>query len=70
MFRNKNQRIELELEDSVILHGFHKDVKPFYQKVSLFLSTSAYEGYQLTLQESKIAGLPCVTYEMPYLTLS
>lgn len=60
---------ELNLQDSVVLHGFHKDVKPFYQEASVFLVTSEYEGYPLTLQESKLAGVPCVAYEMPYLTL-
>lgn len=57
------------LEDSIILHGFHKDVKPFYRKASLFLLTSKYEGYPLTLQESLMAGLPVVAYELPFLTL-
>lgn len=60
---------ELKLQDSVILHGFHREVKPFYQNATVFLLTSEYEGYSLVLQESKLAGVPCVTYELPYLTL-
>ena len=57
------------LQDHVILHGFHKNVMKYYQKASVFLSTSSYEGYPLTLQESMMAGLPAVIYELPYVTL-
>lgn len=61
--------LSMGLEGHVILEGFHLDVKPFYLSASLALMTSTYEGYSLTLQECKLAGLPCVLYEMPYLTL-
>jgi len=57
------------LSSHVTMHGFHTDVRSFYQNASLFLMTSEYEGYSLTLQESKLAGLPCVMYSLPYLTL-
>lgn len=60
---------DLGLEDHVTLHGFQQDVGAYYRQSSLLLTTSQYEGYPLTLQESKLAGLPCVMYEMPYLTL-
>jgi len=69
MSRIKEKITELELQGDVLLHGFHKDVKQFYQNASVFLLTSAYEGYSLSLQESKMAGMPCVMYEMPYLML-
>lgn len=59
----------MELDDYVTLHGFQMDVGAYYRQASLFLMTSQYEGYPLTLQESKLAGLPCVMYKMPYLTL-
>ncbi len=63
-------RIEkLKLQDCVTVHGFKSDVRSFYEKCAVFLITSSYEGYTLTLLESKVAGLPCVMYEMPYLTL-
>ena len=65
----RKEIIARHLEDNIILHGFHKNVKPFYSKSTLFLSTSKYEGYGLTLQESMIAGLPIVAYDLPYLTL-
>ncbi len=66
----KNRIKELHLEKNVVLHGFHLDVKPFYEKASVFLMTSAFEGYPLTLQEAMVAGLPVVMYDMPYLTMS
>lgn len=59
----------LRLTSNVTMHGFQTQVRTFYQNASLFLMTSEYEGYPLTLQESKLAGLPCVMYELPYLTL-
>ncbi|MBP3655741.1 MAG: glycosyltransferase [Clostridia bacterium] len=67
-FHNEIER--MELEEHVVLHGFQRDVKPYYSNASVFLMTSEYEGYPLTLQESKMAGLPCVMYELPYLTLA
>ena len=60
---------ELGIKDKVILHGFHKDVRPFYEKASVLLMTSRYEGFPLTLQEGMLAGLPIVMYELPYLTM-
>ena len=57
------------LASNITMHGFHLDVRSFYQNASIFLMTSEYEGFSLTLQESKMAGLPCVMYDLPYLTL-
>lgn len=57
------------LTDSVELCGFHTDVEPFYQKADIFLCTSKYEGFCLTIQEAQSHGVPCVVYDMPYLTL-
>lgn len=58
-----------ELSANVTMHGYQTDVRHFYEEASLFLITSEYEGYSLTLQESKMAGLPVVMYDLPYLTL-
>ena len=57
------------LEEHIVFEGFHTDVKPWYRDCQIFLMTSSFEGYPLTLQECKMAGRPCVLYEMPYLTL-
>lgn len=58
---------ELKLEDAVNFAGFHKDVAPFYMASEYYLCTSSHEGFSLSIAESKIAGIPCITYDMPYL---
>jgi len=40
-----------------------------YRRASVFLLTSRYEGWPLALAEAKASGVPCVTYDMTYLTL-
>ena len=49
--------------------GEVSDVKKEMANASIFLSTARYEGYPLTLTESRFIGLPCVMYELPYLEL-
>jgi len=61
---------EKKLTDNVILHGFQIEVIPYYKKGSLFLMTSEYEGYPMTLQESMASGLPIVMYALPHLTVT
>ena len=41
----------------------------FYASARLFLLTSHIEGYALALTESSTFGLPCVMFDLPYLTL-
>ena len=60
---------KLHLEDHIKLEGFHTDIRPWYLSSQLFLMTSSYEDYSITLHEGKMAGIPCVMYELPYLTL-
>lgn len=60
---------ELGLEDCVEFVGEVVDVAPYLRNASVYLLTSKYEGYCLTLAESKAAGVPCVMYELPYLSL-
>ena len=50
--------------------GEVNNVADYLRASSIFLLTSRYEGYCLALAESKAVGLPCVMYEMPYLTLT
>ncbi len=49
------------------LAGFQTDVTSYYQQASVFLMTSSYEGFPLTLTESAAFGLPAVTYDLPWL---
>lgn len=67
--RLKSRIAKLHLEDSVILCGFQKDVAPFYEMASVYLMTSTFEGYPMTLIEALSFGLPVVMYDLPYLTL-
>ena len=61
---------ELGMQDSVVLHGFHRNVLPFYAGTSLLLMTSEFEGFSMTISESQSFGIPCVMYDLPYLTLT
>ena len=61
---------ELGISESVVTHGFHKDVLPFYNEASVLLMTSEFEGFSLVLAESQSLGIPCVMYDLPYLTLT
>ncbi len=55
------------LSDKIILEGFHNDVETFYENASVFLATSSYEGFGLTLFEAAAYGVPAVTYDLPWL---
>lgn len=75
-FSSKDDEIEfykkissLQLKDSVEFYGYVSDVYPIYERCSLYLHTSEAESFCMTLAESKLAGLPCVMYKMPYLEL-
>ncbi len=61
---------ELGIRDSVEMCGFQKDVLPFYRKASVLLMTSEFEGFSLVLSEAQSSGIPCVMYDLPYLTLT
>lgn len=50
--------------------GFQMDVGKYYAKADLHLMTSEYEGFPLTLLESKMAQVPCVMYDLPYLAVN
>lgn len=58
---------ENKLENSVEMVGFTNNVLPYYQKSDVMLCTSKFEGFCLTIAESKICGLPLVSYELPNL---
>lgn len=60
----------LGIEENVEFAGAHDDPSPFYERASVHLLTSRLDGWCLVLAESKAHGLPCVMFEMPYLTLT
>ena len=60
---------ELGAEEYIRFEGPTNDVASYYQKASVYLLTSRYEGWCLSLAESKAMGVPCVSYNLPYLSL-
>lgn len=57
------------LADHIELAGFTPDTAEYFRQADVFLCTSAYEGYSLTMAEAMTHGVPVVTYDMPYLTV-
>lgn len=57
------------LQASIDMPGFVSDPETYIQQAAVFLCTSAYEGFGLSMAEAQTHGVPCVTYAMPYLTL-
>lgn len=58
------------LSNQVHFCGFQKIVEKYYLEAALMLMTSEFEGYCFTLLESKAYGLPCIMYDLPYLSLT
>ena len=56
------------LEKHVELAGWQQDMRLCYERADVLLCTSRYEGYGLALAEAFAFGIPCVTFDMPYLT--
>lgn len=58
---------ELGLEGCVEFAGNQTNVYPYYESASVFLMTSSFDGFALTLLESGMHGLPTVAYRLPFL---
>lgn len=58
----------LNLESNIVLVGFTENVEEYYQKASVCVSTSEFEGFPLTFGEAMSYGVPLVSYEMPWLS--
>lgn len=64
---------DLGLAGAVAFPGWvdGEEKREYFRRARVFLMTSeAKEGYPLTLVESKVFGLPCVMYDLPYLSLA
>lgn len=51
----------LEVNKNVVLLGWRDDVSVLMKTANLFLSTSEYEGYGMTLVEAGLSGLPILS---------
>lgn len=51
----------------VRLEGFRKDVRPYLEEAGVGLVTSRFEGFCHSIVEMKMAAMPVIAYEMPYL---
>lgn len=63
----KKEISDRNLESHINLLGYSKDVSLHYSTASVFVMTSMYEGFGLTLTESASFGLPTVIYDLPWL---
>jgi glycosyltransferase involved in cell wall biosynthesis len=64
------QRIrELGIGHAVDIIGFQRDVRQWYPKGALLLSTSRYEGFPMVATEAKAHGLPIVSTAMPWVEI-
>ncbi|QRP95595.1 glycosyltransferase [Staphylococcus condimenti] len=62
----QNQINEYGLEKNIFLRGHITDTVAKLKKAKLYLSTSNYEGFGLSLTESLACGVPAVTYNTKY----
>ena len=60
----KSQISNLKLGDNVVFIGTQKEVAHYYVAADVYLHTSLYEGYGLTLLEAYVAGLSIVTTDV------
>lgn len=47
---------------NITFHGQSNDVKTYYQKASIFVSSSAFEGFPMVLNEAQILGTVPIVY--------
>ena len=57
------------IAENVIFCGMTQNVNEYYSKVSVYLSTSKYEGFLMTLLEAQAHHLPTVMFHMPNLMI-
>ena len=65
----QNMVQEKGLQENVIFCGLTQNVKAYYEKASVHLSTSKYEGFQMTILEAQAHSIPTVMFRMPNLTI-
>lgn len=56
------------LQESIIFVGFTLDVGAWYQRASVGVCASEYEGFPMTIAEELSYSLPVVMYDLPWLS--
>lgn len=51
------------LSACVTFVGFRENVTPYYERATVLLSTSRWEGFGMTIVEAMSAGVPCVSFD-------
>jgi len=51
---------------NIEIHPFTNNISQEYSASSLYLLTSHYEGFSLTLVEAQCHGVPCISFDCPY----
>ena len=64
--KNKLKRLVLNygLENNIIFEGWQTDLISYYKTSNIFLSTSIYEGYGLTIIEALSCGCPVISSDV------
>ena len=65
----ERDNLKLKIENSklkkhVILEGWQNDVVSYYKTADVFLNTSHYEGYGMSMVEARVAGLPVISTDV------
>ncbi len=60
---------ELHISNHVGFCGFQEQMSPYYQRATVLLGTSEYEGFSLAILEALAHAVPVVMYELPYLAV-
>lgn len=60
----KNMVSKLKLNNNVIFEGFVEDISSYYKTCDIFLSTSNYEGFGLSLLEAFVCGANVLTTDV------